>query len=166
MSYKERITYIEKAHKVLNNYFFGGKLKTPFINICNIEKYVDYGILGLFVSDTSKMPETIFTDKACAILFSHEQAERADNEETENAKNAHFISTLLHEMIHQYCYENNIKDNENGVHLKSFADEAEGHGLIVNPVVIGGSINYNRTFLDPDCSEVWETLNANYEHIV
>ena len=89
-----------------------------------------------------------------------------EKEKTENAENAHFISTLLHEMVHQYCYENNIKEHENGVHLKSFADEAEKHGLIVGPAVIDDNIDYNRTFLDPDCSEVWERLNANYEYIV
>ncbi len=163
INFKERISYIERAHRILNNYFFEGKLSTPFFNICNIDKYVEHGILGMFVGDTSKMIETMFTDKSCAILFSHEQLERSENEETENAENAHFISTLLHEMIHQYCHENNIKDSENGIHLKSFADEAEKHGLIV--WTIDGT-NYDFTFLNPDYEEVWEMLNAYYEDIV
>ena len=163
MKNNQRVDYLRRAHEILNNYFFDGKLSTPYITICNIDKYGDTDILGLFVSDTSKMVETMFTDKSCAILFSYRQVDEAGKEKTENAENAHFISTLLHEMIHQYCYENNIKDNDNGIHLKSFADEAENHGL---EAYIINRCDYRFTFLSPDYSEVWKILNADYDFIV
>ena len=43
-------------------------------------------------------------------------------------------STLLHEMVHEYCLENNIKDaSNNGVyHNRRFKEQAETHGLVVS----------------------------------
>ncbi|AXK51161.1 SprT-like domain-containing protein [Spiroplasma alleghenense] len=43
------------------------------------------------------------------------------------------LQTLVHEMVHQYCFENGIKDTEaNGRHNKNFRQQAEIVGLTVN----------------------------------
>lgn len=43
-------------------------------------------------------------------------------------------STLLHEMVHEYCMETGIKDtSNNGVyHNRRFKEQAEAHGLTVD----------------------------------
>lgn len=45
----------------------------------------------------------------------------------------HVIATLLHEMVHQYCYEHGIKDTSRGgaYHNKRFKAEAEKRGLVI-----------------------------------
>lgn len=43
-------------------------------------------------------------------------------------------STLLHEMVHLYCQENDIKDTSRGntYHNKRFKSVAESHGLVIS----------------------------------
>lgn len=43
------------------------------------------------------------------------------------------IATLVHEMVHQYCYEHEIKDTSRGgtYHNKRFKIEAEKRGLVI-----------------------------------
>ncbi|MBL1226490.1 SprT-like domain-containing protein [Enterococcus sp. BWR-S5] len=45
----------------------------------------------------------------------------------------HTVDTLIHEMVHQYCAENDIKDTSRGgtYHNKKFKAEVEKRGLIV-----------------------------------
>lgn len=43
------------------------------------------------------------------------------------------MATLIHEMVHQYCAENDIKDTSRGgtYHNKRFKKEAEKRGLVI-----------------------------------
>lgn len=53
------------------------------------------------------------------------------------------VGTLSHEMVHIYCWENDIKDtsNQNRYHNKRFKSEAESRGLIIEKApTIGFSV--------------------------
>ncbi|MTD40104.1 SprT-like family protein [Erwinia sp. CPCC 100877] len=54
--------------------------------------------------------------------------------ETLNRKIEEIIATLIHEMVHQYCAEKNIKDTSRGntYHNKRFKEEAEKRGLVIS----------------------------------
>lgn len=54
------------------------------------------------------------------------------------------VATLLHEMVHLYCMENNIKDTSRGntYHNKRFKEEAEKRDLIITH---SATIGYSHT---------------------
>ncbi|MFD1901298.1 hypothetical protein GQR36_17205 [Enterococcus termitis] len=54
--------------------------------------------------------------------------------ETLNRKIENIIATLVHEMVHQYCAENSIKDTSRGntYHNKRFKEESEKRGLLIS----------------------------------
>ena len=74
-----------------------------------------------------------------------------------------FEGVLLHEMVHQYCYENGIIDMSNRKHTEQFSAVAEQHGLMTFRTEDN---DYRITFLDPDYWEIWDELGASYEGII
>lgn len=60
-------------------------------------------------------------------------------------------ATLLHEMVHLFCRENNIKDTSRGhtYHNKRFKAAAEDHGLIVT---YDNKIGWSSSTLKPDAA--------------
>ena len=70
------------------------------------------------------------------------------------------ISTLAHEMVHIYCWENDIKDTSRGnrYHNKRFKAEAEKRDLIINKV---DGIGYSETALSDEFIEFIDTLNVS-----
>ncbi len=69
------------------------------------------------------------------------------------------IGTLLHEMVHLYNLQNDIKDTSRGgyYHNKSFRKSAEAHGLIVEKVEGSG---YSKTSLSQDAVEFVRGLDT------
>ncbi|MCL2862421.1 MAG: SprT-like domain-containing protein, partial [Firmicutes bacterium] len=67
------------------------------------------------------------------------------------------ISTMLHEMCHQYAYQHDIQDcsRNNTYHNKRFKEIAERHGLEVTKSVKGG---YNVTALTAEAREIVEPI--------
>ena len=45
------------------------------------------------------------------------------------ANKVFILCVLLHEMVHQYCHQNEIQDMDNGHHTELFYDECKKHGM-------------------------------------
>lgn len=110
------IRYLEKAFDILNKEYFESALSKPMITIQSSPK-----TNGHFTCDK------IWKDNADSY---HEINISAENL---NRPAQNVIATLLHEMIHLYCYQNGIKDTSRGgtYHNKCFKVEAEKRGLII-----------------------------------
>lgn len=83
-----------------------------------------------------------------------------------NRSKNNIIETLIHEMVHLYCYEQGIKDTSNkGVyHNKEFKKECENHGLKCEK----GKYGYSQTSLDEkglkfanNCKEEFNQIRGN-----
>lgn len=72
------------------------------------------------------------------------------------------LGTLLHEMIHLYCFSNNIKDTSNNCvyHNKRFKKEAEERGLIIEHAK---TIGWSVTTLQPNTKELIKIFKINEE---
>lgn len=103
-------------HAKLNYMFFDGQLEPAIIQ--QKEKIEDDdGIEARFID---------CTDPFIIVFYN-------DPEDREEGLELYTITVLLHEMIHQYCKENEIEDtDEYGVHLEEFREEAARHGLTQN----------------------------------
>lgn len=117
--YIEAIKYLGELYDFLNRRFFFDELKKPVITICPDGKNKAF---GWFV---------------CGEIW------REDGEETgatEINVSAQFLNrpisdvaeTMLHEMVHQYAYDNQMQDCSRGgsYHNKLYAKLAREHGLI------------------------------------
>lgn len=62
-----------------------------------------------------------------------------EEEETES-DTLYYLTVLLHEMVHQYCEENDIQDTLYGKHLQAFIEEAENKGLVQNGYCLNDEI--------------------------
>ena len=101
----------------LNKHYFAGKLPEPIISLKKTPSA--YGHITC-----SKVWQAGGENKY-EINISSATLDRP-TEET--------ASTLLHEMVHEYCMETGIKDtSNNGVyHNRRFKEQAEAHGLTVD----------------------------------
>ena len=117
-TYNRVAGYLNKVFDLLNAEFFSAELVRPTITIQSTPRM--YGHFSLR-EDTwlSKLGATHEINIGAGTL-----ARPIEN----------VVATLLHEMVHLYCYENNIKDTSRGFtyHNKRFKVTAESHGLIVD----------------------------------
>lgn len=116
-TYNRVAGYLNKVFDMLNTEFFENALSRPTITIQSTPRA--YGHFSLR-EDTwlSKLGATHELNLGAGTL-----ARPIEN----------VAATLLHEMVHLYCYENGIKDTSRGFtyHNKRFKAAAESHGLIV-----------------------------------
>lgn len=116
-TYNRVAGYLNKVFDMLNTEFFENALSRPTITIQSTPRA--YGHFSLR-EDTwlSKLGATHELNLGAGTL-----ARPIEN----------VAATLLHEMVHLYCYENDIKDTSRGFtyHNKRFKTAAESHGLIV-----------------------------------
>ena len=107
---------LEKMFRELNKHYFAGKLPEPIISLKKTPSA--YGHITC-----SKVWQAGGENKY-EINISSATLDRPIEETA---------STLLHEMVHEYCMETGIKDtSNNGVyHNKRFKAMAEAHGLEV-----------------------------------
>lgn len=116
-TYNRVAGYLNKVFDMLNTEFFENALSRPTITIQSTPRA--YGHFSLR-EDTwlSKLGATHELNLGAGTL-----ARPIEN----------VMATLLHEMVHLYCYENDIKDTSRGFtyHNKRFKTAAESHGLIV-----------------------------------
>ena len=117
-SYNRVAGYLNKIFDLLNAEFFESALSRPTITIQSTPRA--YGHFSLR-EDTwlSKLGATHELNLGAGAL-----ARPIEN----------VAATLLHEMVHLYCYESGIKDTSRGFtyHNKRFKAAAESHGLIVD----------------------------------
>ena len=117
-TYNRVAGYLNKVFDMLNTEFFENALSRPTITIQSTPRA--YGHFSLR-EDTwlSKLGAAHELNLGAGTL-----ARPIEN----------VAATLLHEMVHLYCYENGIKDTSRGFtyHNKRFKAAAESHGLIVD----------------------------------
>ena len=108
---------LEKMFRELNKHYFAGKPPEPIISLKKTPSA--YGHITC-----SKVWQAGGENKY-EINISSATLDRPIEETA---------STLLHEMVHEYCMENGIKDtSNNGVyHNRRFKEQAEAHGLTVD----------------------------------
>ncbi|AHI53886.1 hypothetical protein SSABA_v1c04790 [Spiroplasma sabaudiense Ar-1343] len=107
------------AHNYLNKILFGGVLNKIQITIASFGNRNKRKKVTLGHFDSVKH----WADNTNEIVL-HGIAFNGDCN--------HILQILTHEMVHQYCFENNIKDTEtNGRHNKNFKNEAIRFGMTV-----------------------------------
>lgn len=117
MTISQAATLLEKAFAVLNVRYFDGKLPKAIITIQSTPRaYGHFTAFDAWEEDSKGFKEINIG------------AEKLDRPLPET------IATLIHEMVHMYCYENKIQDtSQNGrYHNKRFRDEAEKRDLIIS----------------------------------
>ena len=108
---------LEKMFRVLNQHYFEGKLPEPIISL--------------------KKTPSAYGHITCAKVWQAGEESKYEiniSSATLNRPIEDTTATLLHEMVHEYCLENGIKDtSNNGVyHNRRFKKQAETHGLEVS----------------------------------
>lgn len=108
---------LEKMFRELNKHYFAGKLPEPIISLKKTPSA--YGHITC-----SKVWQAGGENKY-EINISSATLDRPIEETS---------STLLHEMVHEYCMETGIKDtSNNGIyHNRRFKEQAEAHRLTVD----------------------------------
>ena len=139
------VSQLEHIYNSLNADFFGGELPTPIITVQS--KPGTYGHCSVAKVWQRK------NDKTYEMNISAE---------TLNYPIEEVIDTLLHEMCHLYCRENNIKEVSRGgkYHNKRFKEVAEAHGLTCVPC---GQYGWNTT---PGDNLVEYALNKGWNEIL
>ena len=110
------ISQFEEIFTALNIKYFNGELKKAIITVGTnsriqvAQKFVNRSISGNTTS------------------FGIELNANQLNKPIEET-----VGKILHEMVHEYCLENSIKDTSNNdvYHNRRFREQAEAHGLIV-----------------------------------
>lgn len=110
------ISQFEEIFTALNIKYFNGELKKAIITVGTnsriqvAQKFVNRSISGNTTS------------------FGIELNANQLNKPIEGT-----VGKILHEMVHEYCLENSIKDTSNNdvYHNRRFREQAEAHGLIV-----------------------------------
>lgn len=121
MTISQATAFLEKAFAVLNKQYFDSALPTPVITIQSAP-----GTNGHF---------TMYD-----AWHDQKKGYKEINISAENLNRpiANTIATLVHEMVHLYCFENDIQDTSRAgrYHNNRFKAEAEKRGL---------SIDYDKT---------------------
>ena len=117
MTLSPKLKAYEDAFDVLNEMYFESALSKPVITI-----YPEPGTYGHFT------PWKSWNDEGVERYEINLAATEVDRPLTD------VMCTLLHEMVHQYCTENGIKDTSRGncYHNKKFKAECEKRGLKVS----------------------------------
>ncbi len=138
------LAFFERAFHVLNERYFGSALSKSVLTIQSTPKA--YGHFTLYEA---------WEDKAGGYYEINLGAESLNRPLPET------IATLLHEMVHQHCFENGIQDvsRSGRYHNKRFKAEAEKRGLIIGYTKsVGHSLTAPAPGLVAFCQSEW-----NYE---
>ncbi len=107
---------LKRLHRYINECFFENSLNEAQMDIENLPE----GVLAMFyIRHVPRDEET--------ISLSYEFMEELSSFKTQKEQTLHLGGVILHEMIHQYCYENGIDDKD---HAGQWSEVAEKHGLI------------------------------------
>lgn len=124
------IVELNKAFDIANKAWWDGKLPTPMIIVSRKTSKWELGFITVSkvwvekkeVPEGEEVPEEELPQKRYEINISAEGLNRPIEE---------ILCTLVHEMVHLYHLENNIKDTSQKIHNKNFKKEAERVGLHV-----------------------------------
>lgn len=116
LDYAGKMKTLKRLHRHINKHFFNNALHSIPLDIENISKEED--LYGRF-----SVREYAPFEK---ISISYELEEDLMKLKTQKEQVLFLGSVILHEAIHQYCYENGIEDKN---HAGQWTEEAEKHGL-------------------------------------
>lgn len=133
-TYGTAVTYLNKLFDLCNDKFFNAELPKPTITIQSSPNA--YGHVW-----SAKIWHSTVNGREVNTYELNIDANSLDR------KIVDVIATLLHEMVHLYCLENEIKDtSNNGVyHNKRFKKECESHGLNVEQSKIKPASGWSAT---------------------
>ena len=137
----KNLEFLEKAFDILNQQYFENALSKSVITIQKSPRA--YGHFTLYKA---------WEDDKTGYYEINIGAE------TLNRPLPSTIATLVHEMTHQYCFENGIKDTSRGgtYHNKRFKAEAERRGLMIeHSPRIGYSVTQPAPELINFCTKTW-----------
>lgn len=139
------VSQLEHIYNSLNADFFGGELPTPIITVQS--KPGTMGHCSVAKVWQRKDDKTYELNIAAEVL-------NYPIEET--------LDTMLHEMVHLYCRQHEIKEVSRGgkYHNKRFKEVAEAHGLTCIPC---GQYGWNTT---PGDNLVEYALNKGWNEIL
>ena len=116
LTFDDKINNLKRLHKHLNKHLFSNCLDEIDIDI----EHLDARAMFYEADDHISICSTYISDVISSLSIKDQILSLA--------------TVMLHEMIHQYCFENNIdtfNSSENG-HNEKYIEEALNHGLIVN----------------------------------
>lgn len=129
MDFSERSKTLSKFHKRINRDFFNNELKTIVLDIANINKrdpknddYACFRGKELFANDET---QTSYFDEK--IIFDHVFIDFLSKQKTAILQCYYIGAVMLHEMVHQYCFENGIDDKN---HANGWSKAALDHHLV------------------------------------
>ena len=125
-SIKPIIEELESLFSRFNEHYYNNELPKPVITLSPDEKSRIYRVNGwctikkVWRETNSANAQGYYEINICADSLSRSPEE--------------ISATLLHEMVHLYCLENDIQDVSRGgtYHNRVFKFEAEKHGLVVH----------------------------------
>ena len=117
LTYSEKIKVLKRLHGYINKNLFDNSLKEILLDIENLSKEED--LYGSFSFGSDLLPEK--------ISISHELIDNVKRLKTQREQVLLLGAVVLHEAIHQYCFENGLDDED---HAGQWRETAEKHGLI------------------------------------
>lgn len=149
-----RVTgYLEKMYRQLNADKFNNELEEPIITIMSTPR--SYGHV------------------TCGKVWKSKDAQRYElniGAGTLDRPIESVVSTLLHEMVHIYNLQNDIKDCSRGntYHNKKFKEKAESVGLVIEyDSKIGWSITSpSESLIEYICVQGWEDILINRQEAI
>lgn len=138
--------YLEKMFRKLNEHYFNNTLETPIITI----------------QSTPKAYGHITTDKRWKTSDGKNAYELNIGAGTLDRPIEDVVATMMHEMVHLYCMQNNIKDTSRNYtyHNKNFKTEAEKRGLNIEH-----HPQYGWTITTPNDNLIEFILNEEWSEI-
>ena len=116
LTFDDKINNLKRLHKHLNKHLFNNCLDEIAIDIENLDAR------GMFceADDHISICSTYISDMISSLSIKDQILSLA--------------TVMLHEMIHQYCYEHDIDtfDGSESGHNEKYLEAAWKHGLIVN----------------------------------
>ena len=142
---------LNRIYDALNEHYFENELPEVFITIYPGKKKTQ-SVYGMFSPESWAKADSIeqSEDGEDVIEKSDIHHEIAISAEYFTRPTANWVATMVHEMVHLYCHENEIEDTSNGgrYHNKRFKKEAEKRGLVIDKAdIIGWSVTSPTTEL-------------------
>ena len=127
------IVELNKAFDCANKQWWEGKLPTPMIIVSRKTSKWELGYITVSKVWVEKKPEDGPAEgEECPDEYVPETRYEINiSAEGLNRSMEEILCTLVHECVHLYHFENNIKDTSQKIHNKNFKHEAERVGLHV-----------------------------------
>ncbi len=124
-SFIQKIKTLEKFHNVINEVLFHSELQPIPLDIKNLNKCEASDVWGAFEAHAYHFDVKKNTHINEVISISHEFVDYLSSLKTQKLQILDLSQVILHEMVHQYCYEKGIEDKNHGAQWQKVAQEHE-----------------------------------------